>query len=112
MNDALAGEIVSLFARNLYATGVHLRVLINSCSRMHIESKMTEPDLPRPVYTLKLQDFDAELDVNFFPEFFRKNIPRTSAIHGRIQTPLTLKGYNTSYNRAVVRFICLRVDGG
>jgi hypothetical protein len=77
-DDTLVGEIISLFTRALRDGHLHLRLLITSRPQMHIESKMTDPDISPSIYSCRLQDFRADIDIRTFlresfSEIYRKS---------------------------------------
>jgi hypothetical protein len=65
-DDALVGEIISLFTRTLHHGRLRLRVLITSRPQIHIESKMVDPALSSTVYVCELQDFSSDMDIRLF----------------------------------------------
>jgi len=65
-DETLVGEIVSLFTRVLNDGHLHLQLLITSQPHMHIESKMTDPDVCSSLYVFRLQDFSTDMDICIF----------------------------------------------
>lgn len=107
-DETLAGEVVTLFTRALSDGRLRLRLFITSRPELHIESKMTDPDISTSVNIFRLQDFGADADICIF---LRESFSKIYSKSRGFMTDVTLPWPSDSTIDAVVQqasglFIC------
>lgn len=87
-DETLVGEIVSLFTQASSKGHLHIRILTTSRPQVHIEARMTDPDINSSVYMFRLQDFGADTDIRIFVrESFSKIYQKSRAFMTDVKLP-------------------------